>query len=66
MKTLRTDKGYVVVLINKSKEIKTVDLLMPGVLPLALLNSDNQAVAKLTNQFTMMPEETKVNLSGLI
>lgn len=60
MKTLRTDKGYVVVLINKSKEIKTVDLLMPGVLPAALLNSDNQAVAKLTNQFILIPEETKV------
>ena len=58
IKTLRTDKGYVVVLINKNKVAQTVTLVLPGVKPVALLNrvSDPQ----LTNEFTMLPEETKV------
>lgn len=60
MKNLRTSTGYVVVLINKSKKTKTVKLIIPNVNPIFVLNKNVTSSNKLTNVFTLVPEETKV------
>jgi len=58
MKTLRTDSGYVVVLINKSKEAKTVEFLLPNAKKIHYLNENS--TTKLTNKISLKSEETKV------
>ncbi|MFZ4725853.1 MAG: beta-galactosidase trimerization domain-containing protein [Paludibacter sp.] len=60
MKTLRTDSGFVVILINKNKEAKVVELIMPKANTIEILNAGKVISNKLTNKFTLLPEETKV------
>ncbi|NDP20054.1 MAG: hypothetical protein GZ091_03075 [Paludibacter sp.] len=59
MKVLNTKTGYVVVLINKNKLVKSVELIMPNAKPVSVLNkqSDNKV---LSNIYMLQPEETKV------
>jgi len=60
MKTLRTDKGYVVILINKSKKAQQVELQISDMKPLALLNGPTDSKEKLSTKFLLKSEETKV------
>ncbi|MEI7675135.1 MAG: beta-galactosidase trimerization domain-containing protein [Bacteroidales bacterium] len=60
MKTLRTDSGYVVVLINKSLKTQRVELLLPNAKPIKILNAGVVSAPKLTNKFMLSSEETKV------
>lgn len=59
MKILRTQNGYVVILINKSKNVATIDLIMPNSKPVKVLNEDSDKKV-LSNQYILQPEETKV------
>ncbi|MFZ4725295.1 MAG: beta-galactosidase trimerization domain-containing protein [Paludibacter sp.] len=60
MKTLITKSGYVVILMNKNKEAKKVELQMHNAKPVKILNAGVAGSAKLSNKFMLLPEETKV------
>jgi beta-galactosidase len=60
MKILITKSGYVVILINKNKETKKVELQMHNAKPVKILNAGVAGSPKLSNKFMLLPEETKV------
>ncbi|OIP83934.1 MAG: hypothetical protein AUK44_03925 [Porphyromonadaceae bacterium CG2_30_38_12] len=60
MKTLRTDSGYVVILINKNKKAQQVELHIPDKKPYTVLNASDNSTGKLSAKFLLKSEETKV------
>ncbi|MFZ4724866.1 MAG: beta-galactosidase trimerization domain-containing protein [Paludibacter sp.] len=58
MKTLITKSGFVVILINKNKDTKTVELEMPKVNSIRYLKQNKST--KLTNKISIKSEETIV------
>lgn len=60
MKTLRTEGGYVVILINKNKKAQQVELQIPNSELFAILNVKKNTNKKLSKKITLEPEETKV------
>ncbi len=60
MKILRTDSGYVVILINKNKKAQHVELLMQNAKPYSILTGNEILKEKLSTKISLQPEETKV------
>lgn len=60
MKTLRTDSGYVVILINKNKKAQQVELQISDKKPFTVLNESDNSKGKLSTKFILKSEETKV------
>lgn len=60
MLPLRTEKGYVVVLINKNKKAQRVELLLPAVETITDLTNKSERKDKSSSQLTLQPEETLV------
>ena len=60
MKTLRTDSGYLVILINKNKKAQQVELQIWDKKPYKVLNASDNSIGKLSSKFLLKSEETKV------
>lgn len=60
MHTLRTENGYLVVLINKNSKPQTVELIVPTAVPVRELTNPTGKQLKSSPVFRLLPEETKV------
>jgi beta-galactosidase len=60
MKTLCTEMGYVIILINKNKKTQQVDLLNQNANPYSLLCDNENFRKRLSTKISLHPEETKV------
>ncbi|MBV5342332.1 hypothetical protein JZU68_01505 [bacterium] len=60
MKTLRTDSGYVVILINKNKKAQKLELQISDKKTYKVLNASDNSTGKLSAKFLLKSEETKV------
>ncbi|MFZ4582921.1 MAG: beta-galactosidase trimerization domain-containing protein, partial [Paludibacter sp.] len=60
MNTLRTDSGHVVILINKNKKAQKVELQISDKKPYTVLNASDNSTKKLSTEFLLKSEETKV------
>lgn len=60
MKTLRTDSGYVVVLINKNKKEKKLELNLPNLRSYKYLSGNNSSNKLSSIKYNLKPEQTLV------